>query len=200
MNKSLAYYLIFNAVYTTAFVIFICGNGEPMIAWWITLLAAAIPSVITACVTMYVSRKSALNRNTEEVQKIARQLGLSDEQTMSHKLSGQYQKIVDMIGKQSDDKTLTGQHKDLYEALSKEITITEQRYAEEEQRICRFTSEQHEIAKTIAEFQLFMESWKRLTSDYNDMKERLDHLEEENQELRQKLENRHNADIPHSRI
>lgn len=118
MSRSLTYYLIFNVVYTTAFIIYICGNREPMIPWWIILLAAAIPPVISACVTMYV----------------------------------------------------------------------------------RFTSEQHEIAKTIAEFQLFMESWKRLTSDYNDMKERLDHLEEENQELRQKLENRHNADIPHSRI
>lgn len=68
VNKPLAYNLIFNTLYTTLFIIFICGNGDSMIPWWITLLAAVIPSVITAFVTVHINRKSCLSRNTKEME------------------------------------------------------------------------------------------------------------------------------------
>lgn len=48
------------------FVIFVCGNEDAMTPWWITLLAAVIPAIITCFVTLYCTKKSYINQNTDE--------------------------------------------------------------------------------------------------------------------------------------
>lgn len=185
MKKYVAFNLTFTAIYTTLFVIFVCGNEVVMTTpWWVTLLAAIIPSVLTGLVTLYCCKKSYIGTNTEELRKFARQLGLNDHQTLDHKLSSQYHDISKSIGKSDDDKTLTGQHKDMQVLLEREIQAIERRYIEEEKRIERFTAKQHEISRTIKEFELFMESWKRLVSDNHDLHSKIRKLESENQNLR----------------
>lgn len=81
------------------------------------------------------------------------------------------------IGKTPDDRTLTGQHKDMQALIQKEIDTAERRYIEDEQRIRNFTAEQHNMVKVINEFKLFMDSWERLASENSDMQQKIYMLE-----------------------
>lgn len=78
--------------------------------------------------------------------------------------------LYNSIGKGNDDKTLTGQHKDLEKLLQKEIEIIEQRYSNENKLLTDFTYQQHNIYKTIEDFNLFMQDWKRLVQENNELK------------------------------
>ena len=137
------------------------------------------------------------------MQQIKRQLGLDDSQTLSSKFSLQYNNISKSIGKTDDDKTLTGQYKDIQTMLQKEIETAERRYNDEERRIRNFTYEQHEMAKTIDEFHLFIESWKRMAVNTNAMREKIHQLEAENETLKRENQlmyaQQHNTDMHHHR-
>lgn len=179
MDSYLLINLIGNSIYTTFFVIFICGRDDTMTPWWVTIIAASVPAVLTCLATLYISRKSQINKNTSSLKKIARQMGLNNKQTLSKSITDKFETISDNIGKSANDKTLTGQHKDLQDLLQKEINIAERRYIEEENRIRNFTSEQHDMAKTITEFRLFMDSWTRMSADMNKLNFRIQQLEQE---------------------
>lgn len=79
------------------------------------------------------------------------------------------EKITENIGKTPDDKTLTSQHKDLQNLLEREIDTAEKRYAESEKRIRSFTVEQHNMARVVADFQQFLDSWERLAAEVNEL-------------------------------
>ena len=96
-------------------------------------------------------------------------------------------KVSEDIGKTPNDKTLTGQHKDLKKALNKEINLIEQRYAEEEKRLNQFTSEQHNTATAINEFKLFMESWTKTTAENNNLKIQISSLKQQMELLNHKV-------------
>lgn len=188
LNKYVAFNLIFNMMYSMLYVIFVCGNKDAMTPWWITLLAAVIPAIITCFVTLYCTKKSYINQYTDEIKKFALQIGLDDNQSLTHKLSQQNNHILKNIGKTDDDKTLTGQHKELQKLLEKEIETAERRFIEDEQRINRFTLEQQEIARTVNDIQLLAESWKRLVAECPELRKRIKKLELENKELRHENE------------
>lgn len=188
LKKYIAFNLIFNMVYSVLFIIFVCGNEETMTPWWITLLAAIIPTVITCFVTLYCSKKSYINQNTEEMKKFARQMGLDNNQSLTHRLSQQNSNILKDIGKTDDDKTLTGQHKELQKLIEREIETVERRYIEEEKRIEYFGLEQKNISKAIDDFNIFTESWKRLAAENPELKRKIRKLEQENKELKRENE------------
>ena len=73
---------------------------------------------------------------------------------------------------------LTKQHKSIKKALNKEIQLIEQRYAEEENRIRAFNSQQHDMLQTITQFRLFMDSWTRISEDNNKLNLRINQLEQ----------------------
>lgn len=166
MQKQLALYLTGNCIYSTVFVILMCRKGDIMTPWWVTLLAAIIPSAVTALVTLYVSRKSQLKENTA---------GLND---LSNTVTWHMNSISSDIGR-NENSSLTKQHQDMLAMLQKEIETTERRYDEEERRIRDFTFEQHNIHKTIEEFRSFMNSWELLVSDTSTLNQRLDILEKQ---------------------
>lgn len=188
LKKYIAFNLIFNMVYSVLFIIFVCGNEERMTPWWITLLAAIIPTVITCFVTLYCSKKTYINQNTEEMKKFARQMGLDDNQSLAHRLSQQNNNILKDIGKTDDDKTLTGQHKELQKLIEREIETVERRYIEDEKRIEHFGLKQKNISKTIDDFHIFTESWKRLAAENPELKRKIRKLEQENKELKRENE------------
>ena len=76
MDKLATIYVMFNVIYSTLFIIFVCGNEAFMIHWWVTLIAAIVPAVLTLIGSLTLSRRSQLRKNTEEIQKLARQLAL----------------------------------------------------------------------------------------------------------------------------
>lgn len=181
MEKIIAFYITFNAIYTTLFVILVCGNEVTMTPWWITLLAAVIPTILSCIVTLFLSRKSQINKNSDSIKSLSKSVSkLKDSQKKY------CENISSEIGRTINDKTLTAQHADLQNMLQKEIDVAERRYTEEEKRIRNFTAEQHNMAETIEDFKLFIESWQRLTSDMNDLNYQICRLEQENEELREK--------------
>ena len=187
MNKIVIGNLIFNCFYSTLLIIFVCENEGYFISWWASLVIAIVPSVLTCLVTLFISRKSQINQNTEEIKKMTRQLELNDEQSLRHQLERQYHMIKNEIGKTENDKTLTGQHKDMQNMLQKEIETAERRYQQEETRIRNFTMEQHNMAKTMEEFQLFLESWKRMADESHNLMVRASKLEQENEQLKKQI-------------
>lgn len=106
---------------------------------------------------------------------------------MCNYLRNSFKSLNDVIGKGKNDKTLTGQHKDLQKALNKEINLIEQRYAEEEKRLNQFTSEQQNTVRVINNFKLFMESWTKTTAENNNLKIQLSDMKQQMELLNQKV-------------
>ncbi|WP_295217989.1 hypothetical protein [Ruminococcus sp.] len=165
-----------------------------MTPWWVTLLAAVIPAALSCVVTLFISRKSQINKNSDSIKSLSKSVSkLKDSQKKY------CESISDEIGRTINDKTLTAQHADLQNMLQKEIDVAERRYMEEEKRIRNFTVEQHNMAEAIEDFKLFIESWQRLTSDVNNLNSQINRLEQENEELREKNKELNRTIQPYNR-
>lgn len=142
-----------------------------MFPWWITLIAAIVPSIISSIVAVKISNKNQLQKNTESIENLSKDFAVISK------------KILDDIGR-NDNSSLTRQHNDIQEMISKETQTIERRYDEEAQRYRMFTAEQHNTAKQIEEFRLFMEDWERLAASSSEKDQRIHSLEEEIQKMR----------------
>lgn len=157
MDHIVIFYFLPNILYSAVVLIwFLESEGMPM-PWWASILIAVIPSVVTAFITLYTSRRSQLNRNTDSIERLQE----------ASKRTGD--KIVEDIGKTPNDKTLTFQHKELQALLEKEIEVAERRYNEADMRIRSFTIEQHHMMKDVEKFRLFLDSWERLCAENNQL-------------------------------
>lgn len=87
----------------------------------------------------------------------------------------------------NENSSLTKQHNEMKHMLIKEIEVSERRYKDEEDRIRSFTTEQHNINKSLEDFKLFMESWQRLAANSHNQNIRIIELEKENQILKNQL-------------
>lgn len=152
MDKLATIYIMFNVIYSTLFIIFVCGNEAFMTPWWVTLIAAIVPAVLTLIGYLTLSRRSQLRKNTEEIQKLARQLGVNDEKTFHAEFSEQYNKIMDNIGKTPNDKALTGQHQDMLNILQKDFQVINGRYEKEDESYRSFTMQQKDLKETLDNF------------------------------------------------
>ena len=152
MDKLATIYIMFNVIYSTLFIIFVCGNEAFMTPWWGTLIAAIVPAVLTLIGSLTLSRRSQLRKNTEEIQKLARQLGVNDEKTFHAEFSEQYNKIMDNIGKTPNDKALTGQHQDMLNILQKDFQVINGRYEKEDESYRSFTMQQKDLKETLDNF------------------------------------------------
>lgn len=152
MDKLATIYIMFNVIYSTLFIIFVCGNEAFMTPWWVTLIAAIVPAVLTLVGSLTLSRRSQLRKNTEEIQKLARQLGVNDEKTFHAEFSEQYNKIMDNIGKTPNDKALTGQHQDMLNTLQKDFQVINGRYEKEDDCYRKFTAQQLDLKETLDNF------------------------------------------------
>ena len=170
---------------TFIFLYWIINSGGKIMSDSTLNIILAAAAIIGPIITFILSRKSQISKNTEAIQRLARQLGVNDDITFHKEFTEQYETIIGNIGR-GDKSTLTAQHDDLRNMLQKEIDVAERRYTEEEKRIRNFTAEQHNMAETIEDFKLFIESWQRLTSDMNDLNYQICRLEQENEELREK--------------
>lgn len=57
---------MFNVIYSTLFIIFVCGNEAFMIHWWVTLIAAIVPAVLTLIGSLTLSRRSQLRKTQKK--------------------------------------------------------------------------------------------------------------------------------------
>ncbi|WP_298486684.1 hypothetical protein [uncultured Ruminococcus sp.] len=193
MDKLATIYIMFNVIYSTLFIIFVCGNEAFMTPWWVTLIAAIVPAVLTLIGSLTLSRRSQLRKNTEEIQKLARQLGVNDEKTFHAEFSEQYNKIMDNIGKTPNDKALTGQHQDMLKILQRDFQIINGRYEKEDESYRSFTMQQKNLKETLDNFsrdyaKIISENGK-LFNENIVLKDINRKLEAENKQLRSELEN-----------
>lgn len=156
MDKLATIYIMFNVIYSTLFIIFVCGNEVFMTPWWVTLIAAIVPAVLTLIGSLTISKRSQLRKNTEEIKKLARQLGVNDEKTFHSEFSEQYSEILseiqDNIGKTPNDKALTGQHQDMLNILQKDFQVINGRYEKEDESYRSFTMQQKDLKETLDNF------------------------------------------------
>ncbi len=191
MDKLATIYIIFNVIYSTLFIIFVCGNEAFMTPWWVTLIAAIVPAVLTLIGSLTLSRRSQLRKNTEEIQKLARQLGVNDEKTFHAEFSEQYNKIMDNIGKTPNDKALTGQHQDMLNTLQKDFQVINSRYEKEDDCYRKFTAQQLDLKETLDNFSRDYAKVIGLNAKlFNEtiaLKNEIDKLKAANKELRSEL-------------
>ncbi len=193
MDKFATIYIMFNVIYSTLFIIFVCGNEAFMTPWWVTLIAAIVPAVLTLIGSLTLSKKSQLRKNTEEIQKLARQLGVNDEKTFHAEFSDQYNNIMNNIGKTPNDKALTGQHQDMLKILQRDFQIINGRYEKEDESYRSFTMQQKNLKETLDNFsrdyaKIISENGK-LFNENIVLKDINRKLEAENKQLRSELEN-----------
>jgi hypothetical protein len=194
MELLIAINVTFNAVYTTLFVVLVCGNEKSMIPWYITLIAAIVPALITFLGTYLTLRKSQLSKNSDELKNLshsisdlANKLGVNNDETFYSEFKRHYNTIIENIGKCIDDKSLTGQHKDIADLLRKEIEVSEQRYVDEERRIRNFTVSQLEVNNKVNDLKLVLESWKRVADENNQKENKIISLENKIADLETQL-------------
>lgn len=191
MDKLATIYVMFNVIYSTLFIIFVCENEAFMIHWWVTLIAAIVPAVLTLIGSLTISKRSQLIKNTEEIKKLARQLGVNDEKTFHAEFSEQYNKIMDNIGKTPNDKALTGQHQDMLNILQKDFQVINSRYEKEDDCYRKFTAQQLDLKETLDNFSRDYAKVIGLNAKlFNEtiaLKNEIDKLKAANKELRSEL-------------
>lgn len=192
MDKLATIYIMFNVIYSTLFIIFVCGNEAFMTPWWVTLIAAIVPAVLTLIGSLTLSRRSQLRKNTEEIQKLARQLGVNDEKTFHAEFSDQYNNIMNNIGKTPNDKALTGQHQDMLNILQKDFQVINGRYEKEDESYRSFTMQQKNLKETLDNFSrdyanIITENGK-LFNENIVLRDTNRKLEAENKQLRSEIE------------
>ncbi|MBO5454516.1 MAG: hypothetical protein J6A69_11255 [Clostridia bacterium] len=195
MEKIIAFYITFNAIYTTLFVILVCGNEVTMTPWWITLLAAIIPAVLTFIGTLLACKKSQISKNTEEIKKLARQLGVNDNKTFHSEFSEQYDNILNEvrnnIGKTPNDKALTGQHNDIIKIIERDFEKINSRYEKEDESYRTFTNQQRDLKDTLDNFSRDYANViainRKLFNENIILNEENNHLQRENNDLKIRL-------------
>lgn len=65
----------------------------------IEIIKVAIPAVVTFIGGFFIARKGKIDENTEALNKLIRQLGMNDEETLKHELSSQYNNVMESIGR-----------------------------------------------------------------------------------------------------
>ena len=116
------------------------------------LISVIFTGIVTYVLSARQSRKSQIVKNTEEIKKLARQLGVNDEKTFHAEFSEQYNKIMDNIGKTPNDKALTGQHQDMLNILQKDFQVINGRYEKEDESYRSFTMQQKDLKETLDNF------------------------------------------------
>ena len=168
------------------FIVLLCFKGVLSMEWWQTILVAIIPAAISSAVTWYINRKSQINSNTYQISKLIERLGIKEDKTLHADISDKFDSIISDIGR-NENSSLTKQHSEMKEMLVTEIELSERRYKDEEGRIRNFTLEQHNINKSLEEFKLFMESWKRMAEQVNKQELTIAELQTENKVLKDKF-------------
>ena len=203
MNKYAYANIIFDFIWTSV-IVYLLIMEENSMSFTESVLVATIPTVVGIAGTYFATSRSNVNKNTNVVRKLTEKLGISKSQTLTKSIEDKFNSIHNDIGR-GEGSTLTKQHKAIEKKLNKEIQLIEQRYDEEKNQLADFNSEQHDIAETIKDFRLFMESWLKATAENNDLKvhitelnhkvellnNKINSLEQENYHL--KLQSQHHS-------
>ena len=159
----------------------------------VEIIKVAIPVVVTFIGVFLITRKEKHNKSTEAINKLIRQLGMNDNETLKHGLSSQYNNVMESIGR--DGKaSLTEQHSHLESCIQENYKTIKDRYKREDDAYALFTSQQRDLAETMNNF---TRDYKETINDRNrilieneKLKEQIKELRTENKMLRDKIDER----------
>ena len=166
MNKSNKYIIIYGLIYSYVFLIYL--QKEQHMNLISNILLVSVPPIITGIAVYLNQKKSQINRNTETIT------------DFNANLTTNISELEKNIGRENNDKSLTGQHSDISNLLEKEIATVEKRYNEEEARLRTFSHQQKNIAEISQELMVLIEDWNRLTMLTEKLQLRIYELENEN--------------------
>lgn len=115
------------------------------------LISVILTGIVTYLFSARQARKSQIIKNTEEIQKLARQLGVNDKETLQSELNRKYDTIIADMGR-GDKATLTAQHNDILKVIEKDFEKINTRYEKEDESYRSFTTKQKDIKETIDNF------------------------------------------------
>lgn len=142
----------------------------------IEIIKVAIPAVVTFIGGFFIARKGKIDENTEALNKLIKQLGLNDEETLKHRLSSQYNNVMESIGR-GGKASLTEQHSHLESCIQENYKTIKDRYKREDDAYALFTSQQRDLAETMNNF----------TKDYKETISDRNRLLIENEKLREQV-------------
>ena len=157
----------------------------------IEIIKVAIPAVVTFIGGFLIARKGKIDENTEALNKLIKQLGLNDEETLKHGLSAQYNNVMESIGR-GGKASLTEQHSHLESCIQENYKTIKDRYKREDNAYALFTSQQRDLAETMNNF---TKDYKETISDRNrllieneTLREQVGTLTNENGEISQQAQ------------
>ena len=150
----------------------------------------AVAAIIGPIITLIIARKSQISKNTEEIKKLARQLGANDKETLQSELNRKYDTIMADMGR-GDKCSLTMQHDEICNQINKGFFKIESRYEKEDESYRSFTSQQKDLKETLDNFSKDYAKVigynQRLNYENCELKQKCDDLLSENQDLRSQL-------------
>lgn len=150
MEIYLIVYLLFNTIWSSWYAIHTANRSDNM-PLWSELLIAAVPAVITGIITYKVTAKSQLNKNSD----IIKELKESNERA--------FNAIKDDIGRGTfTSATLTEQHKNLQEEITRDFSAIQKRYEKEDATYDKYSRQQLDTDSAI---KFLLEDYKRLIGE-----------------------------------
>ena len=188
---------IINSIYYTTFIISeVILNGMDMNEVFNPTVVASIIGSITTMASIFVTalitgrheRNSQLVKNTEAINELKRQLGVDDNESLTNRLSRQYSDIRSDIGLESNKVgSLTYQHESITKELNRDFEDIKARYEKEDAEYRKFTSEQHDINRTM---QNFLTDYRKVVGDVHEYRNEIfvlrKQLEEKDKLLQEK--------------
>lgn len=163
---------------------------------WVSTLIAGISSAgISAAVTLFVSRKSQVAKNTDALNRLITRLGITEEETLVHKISSQYDQIRSDIGRETrGNGSLTSQHETITKEISRNFGTIEKRYEKEDAEYRAFSATQKNLESTMNSF---VKDYHQLVADGSVYRQKIYDLERSVEtkdkkisELQREIENR----------
>ena len=196
MNLYVKVYLILNTIWATFIVIFLQEVNSDM-TWWQSLLWSVLPAALGSVTTLIATRHSQIKKNTNSIEKLIEQLGLSKDVSLFKKTSDEYETIIKDIGREKTGP-LTEQHKELGKSITQSFATTEKsviqsfaviqkRYDNEDDKYRLFTQSQYDLKNTmenfVKDYTETLSREKNWSIKYNILLEQNEHLQKENQDL-----------------
>lgn len=150
------------------------------------ILAVAV--IIEYIIIFIISMKQQSSESTAEIQNLARQLGVSDDQTFRTEFTNQYSTIITNIGKSPNDRTLTGQHNDILKVIEKNFEELTTRYEQEDKNYRQFALQLLDIKETLNNISKVIAYNQEIYHDACKLREENDSILKENQKLESQLE------------
>lgn len=166
-------FLLLTGLIWSEVMVFIALTQEKNKEFWQTLLISAVPALITGLITMAVSRKSQLNKQSDRLDALQRALGLNDQENLKHTLDV----IKSDIGR-GERGSLSKQHEYLTRLMNQQYEEIKQRYSREDEAYRSFSRQQYDLKSVLDGF----------SRDYAELALSESKLKKENLKLKQENE------------